>query len=126
MSAGAVHRIVAGLGAFFLLCAAALHSVGYRGVVDALTGLPPDSIFRGALPGIWLFFSWHLVAFAVAVAWAALRGPTSARPLVVFAALVCVIDALFVFSLAGVFIGSVVLTLAAICLVTGAAKWPAT
>jgi hypothetical protein len=119
-----LHRILAGLAALFLLIAAALHSMGYQAVTNVVSGLSGDPIFRRALPAMWLFFSWHLIAFAGAVAWVSLRGATSARLFLIFAAIVCVVDTAFVFHLAGVFIGTIVLALAAVCLVGAAVKWP--
>lgn len=119
-----VPRTLAGVSAIVLVATAAFHASGYRAIVSGVSASALSPFFRSALPGIWLFFSWHLVALALGVAWASIRGSSVARPLVWFIAVVACVDTLFVFSLAGVFAGTVLLALAAIGLVTAAVRWP--
>lgn len=117
-------RILTALAAILLAATAAFHATGYGAIVDTVATSAMSSFFRKALPGIWLFFSWHLVALAFGLGWASLRGSSSARPLVSFIAILACADTLFVFSLAGLFAGSVLLSGAAICVVIAAVRWP--
>lgn len=117
-------RILTALAAIVLVATAAFHATGYGAIVDTVATSAISPFFRKALPGIWLFFSWHLVALAFGLGWASLRGSGSARPLVSFIAILACADTLFVFSLAGLFAGTVLLSGAAICVVIAAVRWP--
>jgi hypothetical protein len=50
--------------AVVLVVAAAFHATGYQAVGDTVATSAISPFFRRAIPGIWLFFSWHLVALA--------------------------------------------------------------
>lgn len=63
-------------------------------------GIP--KFIRQTLPGLWLFFAWHLLALAAAVG----------------------VDTAFVFSQAGLFAGTLMLAGAAMCLLLAALYWP--
>jgi len=119
-----VPRVLAGIAAIVLVATAAFHATGYRAIVDGVSASALSPFFRRALPGIWLFFSWHLVALAFGLGWASIRGSSSARPLVWFIALLASADTLFVFSLAGFFAGTALLSFAAIGLIVAAVRWP--
>jgi hypothetical protein len=121
---GRLPRALAALTAILLAVTAAFHATGYRAVAEAVAGSAMSPFFRAVLPGIWLFFSWHLVALALGLAWASLRGTPPVRPLVVFIAILVSVDTLFVFSLAGLFAGTVLLACAAVCAVIAAVRWP--
>lgn len=117
-------RILTSVAAIVLIATAAFHATGYRALASSpgLSALSP--FFQKSLPGIWLFFSWHLVALALGLAWASVRGARSARPLVTFIAVLACVDTLFVFSLAGVFAGTLLLAVAASCAVIASVRWP--
>jgi hypothetical protein len=117
-------RLLSALAAILLAATAAFHATGYRAVADAVAASAMSPFFRTVLPGIWVFFSWHLVALAFGLAWAALRASSSARPLVVFIAVVLCADTLFVVSLAGLFAGTALMGAAAACVVMAALRWP--
>jgi hypothetical protein len=119
-----VPRILTALAALALAATAAFHATGYGAIVDTVTNSTMSSFFRKTLPGIWLFFSWHLVALAFGLGWASFSGSRSARPLVSFIAILACADTLFVFSVAGLFAGTVLLFGAAICVVIAAVRWP--
>lgn len=119
-------RILAALAAVVLLATAAFHATGYGPLLEAVNGSALSAFFRKSLPGIWLFFSWHLVAVACALGWVSVRGSRSARPLLVFASVLVCADALFVFSLAGFFAGTALLAAAAACTVIAVARWQRT
>ncbi|HUO84822.1 MAG TPA: hypothetical protein VM534_06870, partial [Thermoanaerobaculia bacterium] len=119
-----IPRILAAIAAIALAATAAFHATGYQDIVEAVSATEMSRFFRDVLPGIWLFFSWHLLALALGLGWAVLRADRSVRALVTFiAGLVCV-DTLFVFSLAGLFPGTLLLFGAAICTVIAAVRWP--
>lgn len=117
-------RILTSVAAIVLIATAAFHATGYRALAGSpgLSAMSP--FFRKSLPGIWLFFSWHLTALALGLVWASVGGGRSARPLVTFIALMVCVDTLFVFSLAGVFAGTVLLAVAASCAVIASIRWP--
>lgn len=117
-------RILAAAAAVVLFATAAFHATGYEPLRDAVSGSTLIPFFRDAIPGIWLFFSWHLAALACALGWISLRHSHSARPLLVFAAIVVCVDTLFVISLAGFFAGTALLAAAAACTVVAAIRWP--
>lgn len=117
-------RILAALATIALTVTAGFHATGYRAVAESVTAVAISPFFQRALPGVWIFFSWHLITLAFGLGWATLRGSHSARPLVWFIAVVVGVDTLFVFSLAGVFAGTVLLSGAAICAVIAALRWP--
>lgn len=115
---------MAAAAALVLLATAAFHATGYRPLVDAISASALSPFFRRSLPGIWLFFSWHLVAIALALAWSAIRGSSHARPLMIFCAVLVSVDTVFVFSLAGFFAGTALLVAAALGVVIAAVRWP--
>lgn len=117
-------RILTALAAIVLAATAAFHATGYGAVVDAVASPDASSFLRKALPGIWLFFSWHLVALAAGLGWASFSGSAAARPLVSFIAILTCVDTLFVLRLAGFFVGTGLLAGAAVAVVIAAVRWP--
>ena len=118
-------RLLTSFAASVLVLTAAFHATGYGALSESVATSAISPFFQKALPGIWLFFSWHLVALAVGLAWASLRGGGSARPLVTFIAVLACGDTLFVLSVAGIFAGTLLLAGAAICLVIASVRWAA-
>jgi hypothetical protein len=116
-------RILAGVAASVLIATAIFHATGYPAIADGISATTLSPFFRRALPGIWLFFSWHLLALAFGLGWASISGSGSARPLVWFVAVVVCVDTLFVYSSAGFFAGTLLLFLAAVSLLIAALKW---
>lgn len=125
MRATNLARILAGIAAIVLVAGATFHSTYYLNVSKAVSASGIPKFMRQTLPGLWLFFSWHLLALAAAAGWAALRGTPSARPLVVFCTAVIGIDTAIVFSLNGLFVGTFMLAGATLCLLVAALRWPA-
>jgi|SRR5688500_17159235 len=117
------HRALVGFAAVVLFATAAFHAIGYGALRDEVETSALSSFYRSSLPGIWLFFSWHITAVAFALSWVSLRASPAARPLLTFAAVLVCVDTVFVFSLAGFFAGTVLLAVAAACTVTAAALW---
>lgn len=116
-------QALAALAALVLVATAVFHGSGYSGVSESIGGSSASSFLKGVVPGLWLFFSWHLAALGLGALWAALRGGASMRALVWFAAAVVAVDTLWLLKLAGLFAGTALLALAAACLVTAALRW---
>lgn len=116
-------RVLAAIAALILVATAVFHATGYSSLIDEVGKSSLSSFFRRSLPGIWLFFSWHLLAVACALGWAAVSGFGLARPLLIFLSLLVCADTVFVFSLAGVFAGTVLLALAALCTIIATTLW---
>ena len=119
-------RALAGLASLLLAATGLFHATGYRGVVEAVADQALGPFYSRALPGVWIFFSWHLIALALGAAWMAARGAAAARPLLVFLALVAMVDTVFVASAAGpLFAGTLILAAAALALAIAALRWHA-
>jgi hypothetical protein len=105
-----------------LVATAAFHATGYSSVARQVASSSLSPFFKRALPPIWLFFSWHLVAIALAVSAASFsRLAAVARPILLAAAVVVAVDFLWVLSIAGLFAGTILLLTASACLF--AAGW---
>ena len=117
-------RALAGLASLLLAATGVFHATGYRGIVEIVSDAAFGPFYSRALPGMWVFFSWHLVALALGAGWAAARGGANARPLMAFIALVTVVDAVFVAAGAGpLFAGTLMLAAAALSLAIAALRW---
>lgn len=120
-----IARILSAAAAILLVATAAFHATGYSDVLNAVAVPGVPEFLRKTSPGLWLFFSWHLFAVAVAASWAALRAVPSARPLLVFCAALVAVDAAYIFSQAGLFfVGTLMLAGAAVCLFLAVLRWP--
>jgi hypothetical protein len=117
--------LLTSLAAIVLVATAGFHATGYRSLSASVMSSAISPFFQKALPGIWLFFSWHLVALALGLVWATLRVDGSMRSLVRFIAILVCVDTLFVLWVAGVFAGTILLAGAAVCLVIASLRWPA-
>lgn len=100
----------------------ALHATGVSWVARSLESAPPD--LQRLLPGVWLFFSWHLLALAGAIVATAVASPPWARPVIWGCAVVAIVDTVWVSVIAGFFIGSSLLVVAALSITFSAAVWP--
>ena len=78
---------------------------------EALSGPEVPDFFREALPLLWLFFSWHLVAIAVPLLLAAVTNPRWFFPVSIFCGLVAMGDFFWGYQVAGWFPGSFILLL---------------
>jgi hypothetical protein len=118
-----MNRILCAVASVILLITATFHYTGYEPIAGAVADSSLPEFFRDAIPGIWLFFSWHLTAIAAACAWLSWRGSSESRALLVFCAIVSCVDTVFVFTLAGLFAGTILLAAGALCLVIAAVRW---
>jgi len=107
-------KLLCAFGCMLLLATAAFHGTGYSGVRDALAQSSASAFLVGALPGVWLHFSIHLV-FLVAFGVLALFLAQGARRVLGLLALAVAADAALVFSFAGFFAGVALLAGAALC-----------
>lgn len=118
-------RFLTGLAGLVLLATAALHASGYASVSDSIRCSGASPFVERVVPSLWLFFSWHLSALALACFWATARADRAARPLVWFVAGVVTVDLVWLLRTVGVFPGSVLLGLTALCSLAAAATWKA-
>jgi hypothetical protein len=113
--------IAALTAALILMATAAFHATGYSSVARSIDASSASPFVKAAAPMLWLFFSWHLVAVAVGVSATAIGLKRAARPVLFACAAIVAVDLCWVLSIAGVFAGTVLLFLAALC--TFAAAW---
>jgi hypothetical protein len=59
-------RVAAAVGALLLLGTAAYHGTGYKEVSQSIASSTAGVFLKHAVPGLWIFFSWHLAAMALA------------------------------------------------------------
>jgi len=116
--------ILAALGSIVLLATAAFHATGYGFVAREITSSSVAPFVKSAVPTLWLFLSWHLVAVALAVLAGLLAAQPTTRGVLLGCSLVTLIDFGWVFSIAGFFAGSALLLFAALCLLAGGALLP--
>lgn len=109
-------RALSGICGLLLLGTAYLHYAGLEDLNATLVSAGISGFFAEALPVLWLFLSWHLVALSVPLIWAAVSNPTWFLPAVVFCTAVTVGDFLWVYSVAGWFPGTIILSAVAITL----------
>ncbi len=117
---------LASIAATILLATAAFHATGYSSVARGVASSSASPFVKTAAPTLWLFFSWHLVAVALGVLATALALKRAARPVLFACALVVAVDLCWVLSIAGVFAGSVLLFIAALCTLGAAYLSPKT
>ncbi len=118
-------RITATVGAVVLLLTAAAHGSAFADAQAEVANPPVDQFMHDLLPGMWVFFSWHLAVVAAGVLWVTWRRRTDSRTMIGFAAAVTIGDAIWVGVLAGpLFFGTWLIAVAATCLVAAALRWP--
>lgn len=116
-------RVLVAVAALILLATAAFHGSGHGDVSAAIAASSASAFLQGVVPGLWLFFSWHLVAIGLGALAVAMRGGRSMKPLLWFVTVVTLVDTLWLLKVAGVFAGTGLLALSALCLAAGAAQW---
>ncbi len=120
-------RIAATAGSVILLLTSAVHGTAFPDALAEVADPPVDQFMHDVLPGMWLFFSWHLAVVAIAVLWVSRRTQRESRTLLGFAAAVAAGDAVWVGLLAGwLFFGTLLLAVAAALLITATLRWPST
>ncbi len=114
-------RILCAIGCILLVITAIFHATGYSGVSDAISESNASAFLKRAVPGLWAHFSIHLAALA-AFGVLVLFSAHGARSLIALLALAVAADAALVFSLAGFFVGIVLLVAAALCFALAAVQ----
>jgi hypothetical protein len=119
-------QALAALGSVLLLVSAALHgTLGYQGIVTALSEKAVDPTAVAALKAIWLIVSWHWIAIALLVP-AVLFGRAAPRKVIlVICGLAVIGDAVAGYSAIGLFIGDELLAVAGLAILSAAALFPA-
>lgn len=116
-------RLLAAIGGGILVATALYHGLGYPQFSSGLMSSSLESSLARALASLWLFFSWHLFVVGVPPVWASARAAAQARPVLVFCGVVALGDFVWVLAVAGFFLGTALLFLAALCLLASAALW---
>lgn len=106
------------LGSLILFFGAMLHLLGYSRVVPVLVGAGVDPTIVGAFKAIWLAFSVQFLVLAPAFVWISRRPET--RSLLLFLALVPVLDSILMYYFVGPFIGDYIVSAGAALVVIGA------
>jgi hypothetical protein len=106
------------LASIVLFCAGCMHVIGYSFLIPVLVKAGLDPKILGAVKAVWLVFSVELVLLAPAFVWLSRR--PGARSLLLFLALIPVIDAVLMYYFVGPFIGDYLVTAGAVLLVAGA------
>src|SRR5262249_52724057 len=101
-----------------LIATAAFHASGYSSIASQIESSSAPSFLKRAMPTLWLFFAWHLLVLAVGSIFA-LRLGRAAGPVLLACAVVVVGDFCWVFSIAGLFAGDVLLLIASLFLFVG-------
>jgi hypothetical protein len=101
---------------------ALFHASGYNSVAGAIEATSAKPFLAGAVKGLWLMFSIHLivVSFAVAVVSRSLQ----AKRFVLLCALFPVADTVILLIFVGVFAGTIMIAAAAILLIAGGLLFP--
>lgn len=123
-SAGSSSVALALAAALILVATAAFHATGYPSVARGVASSSASSFVKAAAPTLWLFFSWHLIAVALGVLATALALRRAARPVLFAFSIVVAVDLCWVFSIAGVFAGTVLLFIVLLCTVGAACLSP--
>jgi|SRR6516162_6998520 hypothetical protein len=106
------------LASIVLFAAGVLHMIGYFHLVPALAKSGIDPGVLGALKCVWIVFTVELVILAAAFLWLSRRAGT--RSLVLYLALIPVIDAILMYYFVGSFIGSNLVAGGSVLLLAGA------
>jgi len=107
------------VAALILVATSALHASGSAGVNRALARSNLSAMLVHGFQGLWLQFSVHLVLVAL-VLWLVTRGAPS-RAVVLGCGLIPLADTLQVWSIAGIFPGTIMLAAAAVLVLAGGA-----
>ena len=106
-------------GAAILVATAAFHASGYEFVASEIEASSVAPFVKRAVPTIWLFFSWHLVAIASGAVGALLAVRHAAKPILIACSVVTAVDFIWVYSIAGFFVGTLLLLLGSLCFLSG-------
>jgi len=106
------------LASIILFCGAVLHLIGYKFVIPALLNAGVDPKLLGAVKAVWLAFSVQVWFLSPAFVWISRR--PAARSLLLYLALIPLIDAALMYYYVGPFIGAYIVSAGTILLLIGA------
>jgi hypothetical protein len=106
------------LGSIILFLGSLLHLMGYKFVVPALAKAGVDLTLLGAMKAVWLVFTVEIVILSPALIWISRR--PNPRALLLFLALIPVIDGILMYHFVGLFIGTYIVAAGSLLLVVGA------
>jgi hypothetical protein len=106
------------LASIILFCGGVLHLIGYKFLIPALVNAGVDPNLLGAVKAVWFAFSVQFWFLSPAMVWISRR--PAARSLLLYLALIPVIDAALMYYYVGPFIGAYIVSVGAILLLLGA------
>ena len=106
------------LASIILFCGGLLHLIGFKFVIPALVNAGVDPKLLGGVKAVWLAFSVQFWFLSPAIVWISRR--PAARSLLLYLALIPVIDAALMYYYVGPFIGAYMVSVGAILLLLGA------
>jgi hypothetical protein len=106
------------LASVVLFCGALLHLVGYRFVVPLIANTRIDPKVLGAVKCVWLVFSVEMLILSPAFVWISRR--PAGRDLLLYLALIPLIDGILMYYFVGPFIGSNIVAVGTVLLLVGA------
>jgi hypothetical protein len=120
MSRKAIVRWLAGAGSAILMITAVLHTSGYSEVAHAVGTAQLSPMLAGVFKGAWILFSVYMILPAVVMLPFAFRSRPSSRGVVgVCAAFLAAMDIVLIIFV-GVFIGSILLSVATVLILAAA------
>ena len=106
------------LASIILFCGGLLHLIGYKFAIPALVNAGVDPKLLGAVKAVWFAFAVQFCFLSPAFVWISRR--PAAGSLLLYLALIPVIDATLMYYYVGPFIGAYIVSVGAILLVLGA------
>ena len=106
------------LASIILFCGGLLHLIGYKIAIPALVNAGVDPKLLGAVKAVWFAFSVQFCFLSPAIVWISRR--PAARSLLLYLALIPVINAALMYYYVGPFIGAYIVSVGAILWLLGA------
>ncbi len=117
-------RWTLGAAGIIMVATAGLHAMGYRPLAQQLTASNINKAWIAGVEGLWLIFSLHLVILGALFLAAAVRPTGVSGTVLVIAGLVPAADTVMLFTFVGVFVGTILLGIAALLVYSGVALRP--
>ena len=112
-------RWALGAAGIIMVATAGLHAMGYRPLVAQLAASSIAPAWLAGVQGLWLIFSIHLVILGGLFLTAAIRLTGVDKRILVIAGLVPTADTVVLFAFVGVFVGTILLGIAALLVYLG-------
>lgn len=118
-------RWALGAAGIIMVGTAGLHAIGYRPLAQQLAASNIHEAWAAGVRGLWLIFSLHLVILGGLLMTAAVTPTGVSRKVLVIVGLLPAADTVMLFSFVGVFVGTILLSVAALLVYLGVALRPA-